>query len=275
MTRPRFAVHILAHAQPPLFGDLVASLAHPAIDVFAHIDAKSDQRPFAAAAGGRATFVPARRRVRVHWGGLSVVHATLACLRTAGAGYHRHSLLSGADLRLRELGEMIDRWAGDEQYLRVDRRLGDAPNHAWKVERFHFPDRPRLGALSGRLPRRRSDAAALHQGSNWWSLTEPAVAQALDRFAADRGRLLRRHRFSLCPDEYLFQSVLADTPFAGAPAAAEAPDVHGQHYIRWTDDAVLHPAELTEADLPAALASGALFARKVGPGWAWRGGDRG
>lgn len=269
MSRGRFAVHVLAHAEPDLFGDLVASLRHPLIDVYAHIDADSELSAFAAAAGKDVRFV--RDRFRVQWGGFSVVRATLATLRTAGDGYHRHSLLSGTDVLLRDLDEVVERWSGDEQFLRIDRPVLSRDSHAWKVQRYHFPDHRPLRALSGRLPRRAPGGVRLMQGSNWWSLTGAALAETLAALAAQR-RWLRSQRFTLCPDEIVFHSVLAASRFAPDLVSLGSGDVHGQHYVVWPDDAD-HPATLTEDDLPAALASGAFFARKVGPDWTWRGAD--
>lgn len=267
----RFAVHILAHAEPARFGALVASLQHPRIDVYAHIDAKAAQGPFAAAAAGsRVHFVAPR--IRVTWGGFSVVRATLASLRAAGSGYHRHSVVSGADVLLRSPDEVVERWLGDQQLLRIDRAVLEAPSHASKVQFYHFPDHRGLHRLSGRFARRVPGDLPLMQGANWFSITAPAVAALLDGLA-QRPRWTAFHRFALCPDEFVVHSVLAATRFAGALHGPDSGDVHGQHFIRWPDDAD-HPAEFTEDDLPAALASDAVFARKVGPDWSWRVGVR-
>ncbi len=272
--RRRFAVHIIAHRHPHLFGDLVASLQHDRIDVFAHIDAKADQRPFAAAAAGRVRFVT--NRVPVHWGGFSQVRATVALLSLAGDSYHRHSLLSGADVLLRPVGEVVDVWSGDAEFLRIDQALADPVfAQAGKVRRFHFPDQPRLAPLSGRIPRRPPTRFALVQGSQWWSLTGAAVGHAM-RVVTGEPAWFRWFRYSLCPDEYVFHSVLAASPFADALGDVAGPggftdSVRGQHYIGWTDVTATHPDPFTEQELPEAIASGAFFARKAGPSWTWRG----
>ena len=270
MSRPRFAVHVMAHDHPRLFGDLAASLRHPDIDVFAHIDAKSELAPFAAAAGSPVTFV--RRRVPVYWGGFSQLRATFTLLRTAGAGYHRHSLLSGTDVLVRPIDEVVERWSERSEYLGIERRIDDPGSGHWnKVARYHFPDQPALGRFSGRVPRPVPTTFPLHQGSQWWSLTGGAVAHLVDTLDARRS-WLRFHRYSLAPDEYVVQSVIAASPHAHAitDTGDGTGTVHGQHYIRWTQEAD-HPATFTEADLPVARASGACFARKVGPDWTWRG----
>lgn len=277
----RFAVHILAHQHPHLFGDLVASLNHPAVDVFAHIDRRTDHTPFAEAVTGfdRVHFVA--DRVAVRWGGLSVVRAALSGLEAAAAidTYHRHSLLSGVDVGLQPLPEILATWSGDQQILRIDRRPGSVGDpHGYTVDRLHFPDHPPLQWLSGRLPRRPHRRFTLHQGSMWWSLTGPAVDYLRLMLAEHRG-WLRHHRFALCPDEIVVHSILADSPFSADitqnyadddPLAGLENPLHGQHYIDWSDIESAHPVPLTEADLPRAVASGALFARKVGPDWTWR-----
>ncbi|MFT4086695.1 MAG: beta-1,6-N-acetylglucosaminyltransferase [Gordonia sp. (in: high G+C Gram-positive bacteria)] len=268
MTAPRFAVHIMAHTEPHLFGDLVASLAHERIDVYAHIDAKVDERPFAEAAAGGARFVAPR--VRVNWGGFSQVRATVESLATARDGYQRHSLLSGADVLLRPLDEVVEAWSTDDELIRIDQPLNDpAYSHWTKVDRYHFPDHPRLRIASARLRRRVPDTRPLVQGSTWWSLTGAAVRHLRERLATERD-WVEFFRYSLCPDEYVFHSLLSDSPFAAAIRGGDGPNVHGQHYIEWPSDG-WHPRTLTEDDLPRALDSGALFARKVGPRWTWRG----
>ncbi|MFT3662307.1 MAG: beta-1,6-N-acetylglucosaminyltransferase [Gordonia sp. (in: high G+C Gram-positive bacteria)] len=243
------------------------------MDVVAHIDAKSDQRPFVAAAAGGARFVT--DRIDVRWGGFSQVRATLACLALAGDGYHRHSLMSGADVVLRPLDELIEIWSGDREYLRIDQALEDPVFAQWhKVARFHFPDRPRLTRWSGRIPRRVPTRIPLMQGSQWWSLTGAAVDHLMTTFDDDP-RWLEWFRFSSCPDEYVIHSVLAASPFADALGDIAGPGgftdpVRGQHFIDWPDVTATHPDPVREADLPRVLASGALVARKVGPDWTWR-----
>ncbi|WP_240523917.1 beta-1,6-N-acetylglucosaminyltransferase [Gordonia polyisoprenivorans] len=159
---PRFAVYIAAHDKPALFADLVASLHHPQIDVYAHVDRAVDSRPFHEAvravlpeAVHPVRFVAERDRIRVNWGGISLVSASLRLLAlSTGSGrvYHRHSLLSGTDLLLRSLPQLIDAWSGDVEFLRVDCALDSGPHRA-TVDRYHFPDHPSLRRLSGRIPR--------------------------------------------------------------------------------------------------------------------------
>ncbi|MEE3850389.1 beta-1,6-N-acetylglucosaminyltransferase [Gordonia sp. LSe1-13] len=281
---PRFAVYILAHDKPWLFADLVHSLQHEQIDVFVHIDAGVDQQPFERAlrSGSAAHFVPASRRVRVHWGGFSQLDASFALIDLARANdrrYHRHSLFSGTDVLLRPMSELIATWADDRELIRIDRRIGDASDPmAAKVLRLHFPDHPQLDRLrlSGRIPRRLNTAVPLYQGSQWWSLTDGAL-DAARAVIAENPRWLRQHRFSLCPDEFVLHSALMSTAFGAKveqnyAGLSREPDrtVHGQHFIDWSDPEGIRPPELTADSLTQALAGPAMFARKAGPDWTWR-----
>ncbi|GAB03505.1 hypothetical protein GOAMR_03_00150 [Gordonia amarae NBRC 15530] len=287
MSPMRFAVHLLVHDQPQLFAALAASLRHEAIDVYVHVDATSVQDLFESAvraAGADVTFVPPAARVDVRWGGLSVVRATLASLDLAAASgidYHRHTLLSGADVLLRPLPVLLERWSDDAEHLRIDRRLNRAESQGHlKPRRYWFPDQPLLDRtrLSGRVPRRIPPGPPLVEGSQWWSLTGTAIRTVRDYLDAHPA-WLRGHRFSLCPDEFVFHSVLADSDMA--PRITQnyldrtAPDetLHALHFIDWSVYDAVRPAELTEQNLPTALASPAMFARKVGAGWTWRAGQ--
>lgn len=277
----RFAVHILAHTEPDLFAGLVDSLRHERIDVYAHLDRTAVAAPFRAATSGYdVRFVPDRDRVNVHWGGLSQVRATMRLTDLAlssGERYHRHSLLSGMDVRVAPLGDVLARWSGGDEFLRLDGEI--FPGRAGLVRRFHFPDQPRIDPaarrITARLRRRVPATVRLVRGSQWWSLTGGAVAWVRGELRREP-RWARFFRFSHCPDEYVIQSLVAASPFAPAItqdySRCDQPpgtDLHGQHYIRWLPGG-LRPEPFTRAELPTAQAAGALFARKVTGECPWR-----
>ncbi|MBD0021313.1 MULTISPECIES: beta-1,6-N-acetylglucosaminyltransferase [Gordonia] len=283
----RFATHIVVHEHPHLCAALVTSLHHEQIDIYVHVDLKTAQAPFEAAvrdAGVPVTFVPESSRVDVRWGGMRQVRATLALLDLAdssGARYHRHTLLSGVDVLLRPLPELLTYWTGDAEHLRIDRRLNRAESQGYrKPRRYWFPDHPILerARLSGRLPRRVPPGPPLVEGSNWWSLTDDAI-RTVRGYLDAHPAFLRGHRFSLCPDEFVFHSILADSPLAPKithnylDRTATDHTLHALHFIDWSEHTATRPAELTEQSLAKALASPAMFARKVGSDWTWRAGQ--
>lgn len=280
----RYAMHIAVHDNPHLFGALAASLRHESIDIYVHVDAKSAQEPFERAAeraGATVTFVPEHRRVRVQWGGLSQVRATFAMLDLAagsGVPYHRHTLLSGADVLLRPLPQLLAALATDDEYLRIERRLVRSESQCYlKPRRYWLSDQsfPGSSTLSGRIPRRPPAGLTLLEGSNWWSLTDTAIGTVRDYLTA-HPQWWRAHRYTLCPDEIIFHSILAASPLAGRITqnyVDREPDdhlLHGLHFIDWSTWEAIRPPDLTEETLQIALAGPAVFARKVGADWTWR-----
>lgn len=277
----RFAVYIVAHHLPEQFAALVASLRHPRIDIYAHIDATVPQGPFVDALDERdaVVFVADTDRVRVHWGGLSQVRASLALFEVAarsGRGYHRHSLLSGVDVALRRPDELVETWSGNQEFVRIDRELLEQ-RFIRRVAYRHFPDRPTLAKLrlSGRFRTHKALHRTIFQGSNWMSTTDSTHRDIRAAIAADPA-WLTDFRFTLCPDEFIFPSILAATGHLDRIAqnylGVTDPDpfVHGQHYIDWSDDSAISPPELDARALAHALDGPALFARKVGADWTWR-----
>ena len=278
----RAAVLVMAHEQPDQLARLVESLRCEWIDIYLHIDAKAALAPFEDAAPPRpgVRYLRGGDRVRVRWGGLSVVEATVNLLRAARSRgrYDRYALLSGTDVLARPLSEVRGAWATDIEFLRVDRRLDapDAPRREM-VARRHFQDDrwPVRQRLLGRLPRRVDETVPLYHGSTWWALTSGAAEHAL-AFLDEHPRWLRFLRRCQCSDEIVFHSILMSSPYAArisqdltqdelSPRGLAAIQPYGVHFIDWTDPEAYHPAPLTTAHLPAVRASGALFARKLGP----------
>lgn len=287
----RAAVLVLEHQQPQRLAALLRSLEHPDIDIYVHIDARIPRAPFEllAPAGAQLTYLGDDVRVAVSWGDLSLFDASLATLRVAldsDRGYGRYALLSGADLRIAPLDEILTAWSGDAEFMRIDRALtGPELQPDWRVRRRHFrQDAGFIGRmLSGRLPRAVDKTMDLYQGSQWWALTQGAARYVCD-FVDGHPEWLHFHRHTFGPDEIIVQSILANsryaqaitqnhahshtahspTPHSGAEAGAD-PRLHGMHYIDWSDPAASSPRVLSIDDLADLHRSPAFFARKLGP----------
>jgi hypothetical protein len=276
----RTAVLVLEHQQPQRLAALLRSLDHPDIDVYVHVDARVSRVPFqkAAPTGPRVTFLDDADRVAVSWGALSLVDASVATLRVgldSGRGYGRYALLSGADVRISPLGEILAAWSTPAEFMRIDRALtGPDRQPNWRVRRRHFQETTgRIGrTLSGRFPRRIDETMDLYQGSQWWALTGGA-ARYVCEFIDSHPDWLRFHRRTFGPDEIVIQSILANSPFArritqNHAATGTTPEadsrLHGMHYIDWSDATASSPRELSIEDLPVLRRSPAFFARKIG-----------
>ncbi|MFD1811390.1 beta-1,6-N-acetylglucosaminyltransferase [Rhodococcus gannanensis] len=274
----RFAVLVLAHHQPRVLAALLDSLRHPQIDVYVHVDAKSDLGPFLAAAPERTGLTYLTNRREVSWGGLSMVYATLdlvSAARATGHRYRRFALHSGADLCIAPIDDVLEAWSGETEFMRIDWHLsGPRAERAHVVGRRHFLEdsTPLRARLSGRVPRRVDATIPLFQGSTWWALSPDAIDEVM-RFLAEHPKWLRFHRHTLCADEVVFQSIVAASPLANRiaqhvdrvtdVASYLADPLHGLHYIDWSDPQSINPRGLTIADEAGLRRSPAMFARKV------------
>jgi len=187
--------------------------------------------------------------------------------------------LSGQDYPLchhTELESFLDRSGHDAHLasmwklgpLRLDGTARDEFVLRYGYRHFRFPVIPR------RLPRRvlyrrelppplepllgvrragRRGDSDLYVSADWPTVSRRALAAVLD-FPARRPDLMRLLRRSVVPSEALFATALMNEP--GVSVGTEP-----HRYSSWPAGEA-HPRVLTQADLAAALASGAHFARK-------------
>lgn len=271
VTAADVAVLVIAHRDPDAVARLTASLDCPWIDTFVHIDRKVAIEPFRrACAHTPAEFLPDRARIRVNWGGFSLVQAILNTMQHAHGRrrYRRYILLSGADLLVKPLPALREALTTDDEYLRIDRVLtADSP----RLNRLHHYDAPGpiRKLLADRIPRRLPPSTRMYHGSTWWALTGEAVDHILHTLRSDR-TATRFLRGSSCPDEIVFHTIIAESPLAHRISddrtrgdGSGHPDVHGLHHIVWSDSAY-SPRDLTATDIAALRSTPACFARKIG-----------
>jgi hypothetical protein len=281
------AIAVLAHRAPAQVAGLVAALQHRDVQVYVHLDARVDARPFEQAL--RDAGDPEVSWVSRHaapWGGPGVVDATVDAIRAAlddGAGYF--FLVSGQDRPLRSIDGIVRfaEAAGDRSYL----THWPFPVAHWRgggrdrIEFYSYYVRGRretcvprgedVSHLNGRgrvlnsLLRLRTLAKPHRRvppyvtpfgGDQWLNLSRPAMAYVLD-FVAGHPDYRRYHEHTLLPDEIFFQTILAGTEFAERHELMN----DSLRFMKWSHDAT-HPVVITRADLAAMRASSALFARK-------------
>ncbi|HEX8605126.1 MAG TPA: beta-1,6-N-acetylglucosaminyltransferase [Pseudoduganella sp.] len=286
----RIAYMILAHDQPGLFGRLAAAVYAENVAIYAHIDAKNDPAPFAAAcAGVPVAFVP--DPVKVSWGGYSQVAAMRKLLEQAvQAGEHDYYIfLSGRDYPLHShshLLELLDRHPGRSYmnfYALVDgtAMVNKIRKHCFYDVYARFPTRFVQRAVGrivrevcSRLPDRPFIAGMVpYRGSTSWCISQK-VARHIVEFMQDprNAEYIDFFRSVSCSDEVFFQTIVLNSPHA---ATLNLYDVdghrpHGEmknenkaslHYIDWNPTRE-DPAILVESDFEPMFASGKMFARK-------------
>ena len=245
----RKAYLILAHHQPALLARLVDRLLDSDAHVFVHIDRRADIRPFHEAlrrtANGwlSSNLHFARDRRKVAYFGFTTVEATLSLMKQASdlGGFSYYSLLSGADYPIKPRSEIRDFFSGQDTEYIAYWLLSDRPSWQHKIEHYFLTDhipirnlrRPRLRNFwklprtipylywvtffrqRHRFPKRTYPFHNLNPygGSQWWSLTHGCVKFVLD-YAVQHPEVLKFYRYTECPDEMFFQTIVMNSKFA-------------------------------------------------------------
>lgn len=281
---------ILAHDQPELFGRLAAAVHAKDVDIYAHIDAKVDPAPFAAASSGTpVTFTP--DRVKVNWGGYSQVAAMMTLLEQAvrAGGHDYYIFLSGRDYPLHSHGrllELLGHYPG-RSYMNFY-ALADGTRMINKIRRYCYYDAYAklptrflqraagriVKEISLRLPERRFvDSMQPYRGSTSWCISDN-VARHIVEFvnAPHNSGYIDFFRSVSCSDEIFFQTIVLNSPHAATlnlfdvdghrpPGEMKNENKASLHYIDWNPERE-DPAILVDRDFEPLYASGKLFARK-------------
>ena len=224
------ALLVLGSKSPKTLAPLLESLVGSSFRAFVHIDAKIDLNAYLAESGSLppSTTVLADR-VKVYWGGWSMLEATFRLMHTALAdpAVEILTLVSDDTALLRPASE-VDR-SLREQPIRVGRHPVGANEVARsRYEGLYFLDSVATGmkipiecrrAEVDILRRAVDDLAELaalgkkqldvHIGSQWWALDRESAQQVLNRVDEDR-HLRQSFRYSAVPDESLVQTLIAE-----------------------------------------------------------------
>lgn len=237
MTTPRTAFLVLAHSNPEMLFRLCRALEP--FPVMVHVDAKSDLAAFHP-----DRFAPPVKfiedRVRVHWGGWSVVEATLRLIESAlglSAPVRRFVLLSGACFPTRSIHD-LDCFLDESPYRNLIRAatLHDAGraqqarlSRYWWFDRFDIVARRYSASDIVKLIMRkglewstwplRKDPSPFRQliipavGSQWWSLSRDCARYVVETLR-NNPDLVDFFRTSFAPDEIAIHSIVRASPFA-------------------------------------------------------------
>jgi Core-2/I-Branching enzyme len=228
--RISIAYLILAHHHPEQLSRLVDQLRSPAADTFVHIDAKSAIDPFLQVVGSDVHFTA--QRIPVYWGDYSQVHAALLLIEAALAAPRNYDylvLISGTDYPLRSATEIEHFFLRNKGTEFIDSVAMPSKAAAKPLSRMTvYKSRPgvfgwfigkgrRLLAELGFVSKARDYQACFgeltpHAGSQWWAFTRDACVY-IRRFVADNRRVMKFYENTHIPDEMVFQTILANSPF--------------------------------------------------------------
>lgn len=95
----------------------------------------------------------------------------------------------------------------------------------------------------------------LYGGGTWWSITRECTTYVVE-YRKKNPALLNRLKFTLCPEEMYFQTIIMNSPFAEQAVSDHL------RYIDWSSRNGNAPANLDISDYYKLLSSDKLFARK-------------
>lgn len=271
----RHAFLIMAHDQSDQLALLVDLLDDKRNDIFVQLDSTGSVKPEDVVVRN-AGLVLLRPR-RLHWGGYSLVEATVDLLREATKTHHDYyHLLSGADLPLVSQDELHRRLRGEtRQFLSLQPHRDDWAG--WMVRYYHpFVETTNYrGSVTARaashfavrtqralrMDRLKGSGIQPRNASQWFSITHDCAAFVVEN--SDWIRFLCRR--SLVGDEVFLPTLLmrSDAP-AFEFAETDAEVAGNRRYIIWDEGQPNHPHLLRTADLAGIerASHSHLFARK-------------
>lgn len=226
----KIAYLILAHADPKHFEKLVNAINYNA-RFFIHLDAKSDIKKFEQLSlPGDLVFI--KDRVRVSWGSISMVDATLNLMQEAlnsGEDFTHLVLLSGADYPMQSNPVIYDTFARNPQHefikyidMRQSAHYIKQIKQKWfKEQLFHTSNKflrncdKTIRQLANKLQlhNRWDNAVVPYFGSQWWAFT-PGCANYILKYVKDQPEYYNNNKHSFSPDEHFFHTVVGNSPYS-------------------------------------------------------------
>lgn len=275
----KHAYLILAHKNFSQLRKLIDLLDDPRNDIYVHVDANArDFKPTqweGVTRHSRLVFLP--ERIKVSWGGVSIMRSELALLKRAVADgpYDYYHLLSGMDMPLK---------TQDEIHAFFDSHKGMEFINLWEfkkstLSRFRyftiFPEgeakfRTRIvnhifKGLQMAVGFRINRDIDFRFGSQWFSITDPLARYVVDH--EDRLEKIFRHT-STC-DEIFLPTLVCNSPFADrlfvpTPVKNQKEvNLSNMRFIDWTrGESIRHPWVFRADDMPLLESVPHLWARK-------------
>jgi hypothetical protein len=256
---------ILAHAHPGQLSRLVNALAHKDADIYVHIDAKSDLADFAHL-NKQPQLYFIKNRVSVFWGTYSMVSATLNSFEEIlehQIPYSHINLLSAQDYPLAPSDHIHDFLAtnADKTYMHSLYIPDDWDEAMERITTYNFGDYKFKGhyllqhAVKFLGIRRKMPRGVEPYGRSQWFTITPLCARYVIDYLNEHPRMKRFFRMSFAPDEFVFQTVLMNSPHKASLVNDNL------RYIDFSNGGY-HPKTLTSGDAMTLLNSGKLYARK-------------
>ena len=272
------AILVQCHKNPKQVNLLLDALDDPNLDIYVHIDKKSNIGS-EIKTGKQIHILPDEYRVDVGWAVFSQVEATLNLMRYAAAwGEYGHYLLcSGQDyplVKASELSDFLNKNA-DFNFVQIwasKKKGGGYPNNYDKRTEIYYP----YSVLGNTLPKRIAKRALVeltggynrtwpifrrkqlenvdfYFGSQWVCISGE-MEKWVEEYIKNHQEFIEFYRHTNCPDESFFQTLLMNSPYKDRRQDY-------LHYIDWSSGGN-SPKNLDVSDIDRMMKSGKLMARK-------------
>ncbi len=261
----KFAHLILAHSNVDQLERLIKQLTHDDVDIFIHIDKKTNITPFLPLNKLPNVFF-VEKREKVYWGAYSIVQATIngfeAILKTKN-NYDYINLLSGQDYPIQSNTTILGFLKANPnkafmEFYPVSDIWTEAIPRVTKyhLTNYHFPGKHLLEkVMNAILPQRKLPNSLIAVGrSQWFSITGEQ-AKYIVNFLNKNRKIVRYFKLTWGADELIFQTILFNSPFKKNMVN------NNLRYIDWSAGGV-SPKTFTIKDADILLKSDKLFARK-------------
>jgi hypothetical protein len=265
-----FAYLILAHKNPAQLHRLVQTLDSNENIFIIHVDAKVAVRPFIKFfenySSKKIFFCPNRKNIV--WGSYGMVEATISLihflLKMEFEPDYVH-LISGQDYPVRDNEEITSFFKNHNgknflNYFSLpDKRW---PENGMNRIQFRWAVNEHQSIFHNDLDYKKAynpmpqfpEGITPYGGSQWWSLNINCIRFLMEEYLRDNS-LFQFYRYSLIPDEMLFQTLILNSRFKDTVVNENL------RYIKWQNGA-LHPETIGIDHLSSMVVKGELFARK-------------
>ena len=275
----RHAYMILAHNQEDLLISLVKSLDISDNDIYIHIDLRSTIDKNRISDNVSRATIQFVDRVKVEWGGYSMIVATMTLLKAATKTHHiYYHLLSGVDLPLRniqEINRFYENNAGKEFIRFFDKEKCDNEYDVRYGYKSYFRDKcgkthniwlaiNNILFLCQKVLHiyDKSLKDSIYMGSQFWDITEPfalALVENEDDFR-------KKYKYASVSDEIFVQTFIRETPFWNNLWKQYTPKGNGMEgnmrFIDFSDEYKGSPHTININDVDMLFKTGLNFARK-------------
>jgi hypothetical protein len=261
----RIAHLIITYTNPAQTARMIKRMQHPDFDFYIHVDAKFSIESHAEVAKIPNVYL-INNRVDVQWAAFSTIQAELNGLQEildSARTYDFISLMSGQDYPIKTVDYMHEFFERKKGKLLLKYRAfsGEWEEGMNRVNRYHLTDFKFKGQyflerLINKLVKRTDQPKGMkfYGSSMFWVISPEAAEYVL--LTVDRDPKMKRFfKFSWAPDEFLFQTILLNSPFAGQVINENC------HYYKHPPQTP-SPKTFDLSDFNDIIASDRLYARK-------------